>query len=142
MMKGLKLFIVLMMGLIVAGCKAADPEKEPEITGSFSILASPSPNQVNIIELQEMYTKAEPGLHPEPEGSFFRIYHGEYGSMLENFVDIKDMDMPVIDYFDVVWTDDELVTINVIHRNEAGENFISESYELDFLSGSLEKQTN
>ena len=102
--------------LLLFGCQPDNPDGESEIIGSFSIQTSSSPNQMNIIELQEMYKEDNVGLHANGEPMFHSLllYYGEYGSLLEDYVAIEKIRMAYIDYFEVVWTDDDHVTINAM----------------------------
>ncbi|MGH2318614.1 hypothetical protein ACRC6Q_12645 [Planococcus sp. SE5232] len=141
----LKIIILLFfIALLLFGCQPDDPYGESEIIGGFSIQANASPNQMNIIELQEMYKEDNVGLHATGEPMFhsLRLYYGEYGNLLEDYVVIEEIRMPYIDYFEVVWTDDDHVTINVMPRDDVVENdvvqiFEVESYEFDFVSETL-----
>lgn len=144
MVKNKIIILVLFITLLLFGCQPGDPDGESEIIGGFSIQANASPNQMNIIELQEMYKEDNVGLHATREPMFhsLRLYYGEYGSLLEDYVVIEEIRMAYIDYFEVVWTDDEHVTINVVPRDDVVENdevqiFEVESYEFDFVSETL-----
>ncbi|HSP21261.1 MAG TPA: hypothetical protein VLQ20_02925 [Planococcus sp. (in: firmicutes)] len=144
--KVLGIILLLAATLLFIGNRAYEFSEKPEITGSFSIRTSASPGQSNIIEIIEMYDDGGPGnpLHQDSESRGFhslRIYYGEYGSLLEKYKEITDIRMPEIDYFDVVWTGEGQVAINVMHRNEAGEIFVFESYHFDFLTDTLTRQT-
>ena len=116
MIKNLIALLLLCSMLLLLGCQSSSLSEEPEITGSFSIQTSASPNQTNIIEIQEMYTEDNVGLHASGESMFhsLRIYYGEYGNLLEKYVVVEGIRMYNIDYFDVVWTDEDHVTINVM----------------------------
>lgn len=144
MLKNIIAFLLLCGTLLLFGCQPSDPESE--ITSSFSIKTSASPDQMNIIEIQEMYKEDNVGLHASGRPMFhsLRLYFGEYGSLLEDFVVIEGIRMYSIDYFDVVWTDDEHVTINVMPSdnvvvNDEVQNFEIETYEFDFVTGILSK---
>lgn len=143
--KVLGVILLLFAGLLFIGNRVYEFTEKPEITGSFSIRTSASPGQVNIIEIVEMYDDGGPGnpLHQDSDSKGFhslRIQYGEYGTLLEKYKELTAIQMPKIDYFDVVWTGDQQVFINVIQRNEAGENFVSESYHFDFLTDTLSKK--
>ena len=145
MIKVLGIILLLFAGLLFIGNRVYEFTEKPEITGSFSIRTSASPGQVNIIEIMEMYDDGGPRnpLHQDSESQGFhslRIHYGEYGSLLEKYKEITDIRMQEIDYFDVVWTGDEQVAIHVMHRNEARESFVSESYHFDFLTDTLTRQ--
>ena len=140
--KVLGIILLLFAGLLFIGNRVYEFTEKPEITGSFSIRTSVSPGQVNIIEIVEMYDDGGPGnpLHQDSESQGFhslRIYYGEYGSLLGKYKELTDIRMPGIDYFDVVWTGEGQVAIHVMHRNEAGESFVSGSYHFDFLTDTL-----
>ena len=101
---------------------------------------------MNIIELQEMYKEDNVGLHASGESMFhsLRLYYGEYGSLLEDYVVIEEIRMAYIDYFEVVWTDNDHVTINVMPRDDVVENdevqtFEVESYKFDFVNETLSR---
>ncbi|WP_033542885.1 hypothetical protein [Planococcus sp. CAU13] len=135
-------FLLLFTVLLLFGCQS----DEAEIKSSFSIKTSVSPNQKNIIEIQEMSKEDNVGLHASGRPMFhsLRIYYGEYGSLLEDFVVLEEIRMPSIDYFDVVWTDDENVTINVIPRDDTVidnevQTYEVETYEFDFATETLSK---
>ena len=144
MLKNTIIFLLLFIVLLLFGCQPDDSNGESEIIGSFSIQTSASPNHMNIIEIQEMYKEDNVGLHAtfEPMFHSLRIYYGEYGSLLEDYVVVEGIRMGYIDYFEVVWTDDDHVTINVMPRNDVVENDVVqtyevESYEFDFTTGTL-----
>lgn len=146
MLKNKIIFLLLFITLLLFGCQPDDPNGESEIIGSFSIQTSPSPNQMNIIELQEMYKEDNVGLHASGESMFhsLRLYYGEYGSLLEDYVVIEEIRMAYIDYFEVVWTDNDHVTINVMPRDDVVENdevqtFEVESYKFDFVNETLSR---
>ena len=93
-----------------------------------------------------MHKEDNVGLHAtfEPIFHSLRIYYGEYGSLLEDYVVIENIRMGYIDHFEVVWTDDDHVTINVIPSNNIVENDVVqtyevESYEYDFTTEILSK---
>lgn len=146
MLKHKIIFLLLCSTLLLFGCQPTDPKEESEIISSFSIKTSASPNQMNIIEIQEMYKEDNVGLHASGGPMFhsLRLYYGEYGSLLEDFVVIEGIRMYSIDYFEVVWTDDDHVTINVMPSdnvvvdNEV-QTFEVESYEFDFATEKLSK---
>lgn len=145
LIKVLGIILLLFAGLLFIGNRVYEFTEKPEITGSFSIRTSASPGQVNIIEIMEMYDDGGPGnpLHQDSESQGFhslRIYYGEYGSLLEKYKEITDIRMQKTDYFEVVWTGEQQVSINVMHRNETGKVFIFESYHFDFLTDTLTQQ--
>ncbi|MFD1030184.1 hypothetical protein [Metaplanococcus flavidus] len=146
MLKNSMLFLLLCSTLLLLGCQPEDPDGESEIIGSFSIQTSASPNQMNIIEIQEMYKEDNVGLHATYEPMFhsLRIYYGEYGSLLEDYVVVERIRMHSIDYFEMVWTDDDHVTINVMPRDDVVDHGVAqtyevETYEFDFATGALSK---
>lgn len=141
MPKNLIVFLLLCSLLLLFGCQSSRSNEESEITSSFSVQTSASPNQLNIIEIQEMHTEDNIGLHASGRLMFhsFRIYYGEYGSLLEDYVVIKGIQMSSIDYFKMVWVDDDHVTINVMPQNVAGEDAETESYDFDFATQQLSK---
>lgn len=148
-MKSFGVFLLLCITLLFIGNRVYDANREPEITGSFSIMASASPKKANIIELQEMYGKSKElykkdkkERHAGGEFAFhsFRIYYGEYGSLLESYKELKDIRMSNIDHFEVVWKDDNQAIINVIPPNRSDENVAIETYEFDFPDQTLTKQ--
>lgn len=103
---------------------------------SFSIQTSASPNQVNIIELKEMgqNVKEVKGNHKSPVYHSFRIYYGEYGSMLEEYKEYEQFDLSTVDGFDIQWMNDDEVTIHVMRKKEDGRRFTAESIELHLSS--------
>lgn len=139
MLKNKIIALLLFITLLLFGCQPEDSDGESEIIGSFSIQASPSPNQMNIIEFQEMYKEDNVGLHATGEPMFhsLRLYYGEYGSLLDEYVVIEEIRMAYIDYFEVIWTDDDHVTINVMPRDDEVQIFEIESYEFDFTNETL-----
>lgn len=149
MPKNLIAFLLLCSTLLLFGCQSSDPNEEAEITGSFSIQTSASPNQTSISRSRKcikMYKEDNVGLHASGESMFhsLRIYYGEYGSLLENYVVVEGIRMFNIDYFDVVWTDEDHVTINVMPRDDVVVNnemqtFEVESYDFDFTTQTLSK---
>ena len=103
---------------------------------SFSLTTSASPNQVNIIELKEMGKNSEDVKDNKMSQAFhsFRIYYGEYGSVLEEYKEYDQFDLSTVDYFDIQWINDSLVSINVIRKKEDGSTFKAESIDLDISS--------
>jgi len=105
---------------------------EPELF-SFSLTTSASPNQVNIIELKEMGRNFEDKKDKKTFQAFysFRIYYGEYGSVLEEYKEYDQFDLSTVDYFDIQWINDNLVSVNVIRKKDDGSTFKAESIDLD-----------
>ena len=105
---------------------------DPELF-SFSLTTSASPNQVNIIELKEMGKDFEDKKDNKMIQTFhsFRIYYGEYGSVLEEYKEYDQFDLSTVDYFDIQWINDSLVSINVIRKKDDGSTFKAESIDLD-----------
>ena len=103
---------------------------------SFSLTTSASPNQVNIIELKEMGKNSEDVKDNKMSQAFhsFRIYYGEYGSVLEEYKEYDQFDLSTVDYFDIQWINDSLVSINVIRKKDDGSTFKAESIDLDISS--------
>lgn len=141
MRKKLIAFLSLCSLLLLFGCQSSRSNEEAEITSSFSVQTSASPNQLKIIEIQEMHTEDNVGLHASGSPMFhsFRIYYGEYGSLLEDYVVINGIQMFDIGHFEMVWTDDDHVTINVMPQNAAGGDVEIESYGFDFTTQRLSK---
>lgn len=146
MLKNIALFFSICLTLLLFGCQTSESKEETEIIGSFSIQTSASPNQQNIIEIQEMYKEDNVGLHAtfEPMFHSLRIYYGEYGSLLEDYVVVEGIRMHSTDYFEVVWTDDDHVTINIMPRDDVVDHGVVqtyeiESYEFDFNTEILSK---
>lgn len=129
--------------LLLVGNRLYDTVKEPEITDSFTIQASTSPNEAHAIEIKEMYAQNEEGFHAESDYTFesLRIYYGEYGRQLNDFKEIKDINMPAVDRLEVSWKNDKEADINILHKNEKGERFVFASYRFDLAEGTLTKGT-
>lgn len=106
---------------------------------SFSIKTSASPNQVNIIELKEMGRDFEDIKDNKMFQTYhsFRIYYGEYGSILKEYKEYVQFDLSTVDYFDTQWINDSLVTINVIRKKDDGSTFKAESIDLDISDSSF-----
>ncbi|PGZ94918.1 hypothetical protein COE51_21975 [Bacillus pseudomycoides] len=122
---------------IFCGCSTTD-EWEGEVSESSlvsgnSFLTSPSPNQVHIIDLQEVST----GVIDEKDkkiswgNTSFRIYYGDYGNKLENYKDFEGFDLMTVDNFEVKWQDDNVVLIDVYRKAEDGTRFKDETIRLD-----------
>ncbi|MCM3721173.1 hypothetical protein [Solibacillus isronensis] len=105
---------------------------------SFSIKTSASPNQVNFIELKEMGKNFKDINENKTFPAFysFRIYYGEYGSILEEYKEYVQFDLSTVDYFDIQWSNDSLVSINVIRIKDDGSTFKAESIDLDISDSS------
>lgn len=115
---------------------SSHPNKDDLDLFSFSITTSASPNQVNIIELKEMGKNFEDVKDNKVSQVFhsFRIYYGEYGSILEEYKEYDQFDLTTVDYFDIQWMNDSLVSIHVIRKKEDGRTFKAESIDLDIPS--------
>ena len=80
-----------------------------------------------------MYKEDNIGLHASGRPMFhsLRLFYGEYGSLLEDYVVIEDIRMGYIDHFEMVWSDDEHVTIKVIPSINIVENGVVQTYEVE-----------
>lgn len=135
------LFIVIAVSLLACsnGIEYSSKQnKDKHELFSFSIKTSTSPNQVNIIELKEMGKNFEDIKENKIFPAFysFRIYYGEYGSVLEEYKEYIQFDLSTVDYFDIQWINDSLVSINVIRINDDGSTFKAESIDLDISDSS------
>ena len=133
------LFIGVVLSLLACSacsngieCSSNQNKDENELF-SFSITTSASPNQVNIIELKEMSSNFEDKKDNKITQTFysFRIYYGEYGSILEEYKEYDQFVLSTVDYFDIQWINDSLVSINVIRKKDDGSTFNAETIELD-----------
>ena len=61
----------------------------------------------------------------------FRIYYGEYGSMLEKYKEFLSFDLTNVDHFEILWIDDNVVTVKVFRKRDDGNTFEAESIKLD-----------
>ncbi|MGE7768608.1 hypothetical protein [Peribacillus sp. NPDC096540] len=94
-------------------------------TIGFSIQTSTSPNQVHIIELKEMSSVTED--IKDKSYHSFRIYYGEYGSLLERYKDFYSFDLTTVEHFEILWIDDNLVTVKVFRKKDDGSTFEAKS---------------
>ena len=121
--------IIFSIGIIIClfGCS-----NEVETSG-FSMQTSPSPNKVNIIELQEMISTTKDVKTKEVFYSYhsFRIYYGEYGSLLEKYKEFLSFDLSNVDHFEILWINDNVVTVKVFNKKDDGNTFEAESIILD-----------
>ena len=122
--------ITLGITAILFGCSSSASEGT-EIGNSF--LTSHSPNQVHTIDLQEMaierFDRKDNEVYYNYAG--FRIYYGEYGSILEKYKQLKGFDLSTIDNFVVNWQDDNVVLIDVYRKFDDGTSFKDETIRLD-----------
>lgn len=143
MLKKSGFILMVCLVLLLVGNRFYDTVKEPEITDSFSIQTSASPNEAHVIEIKEMYAQNEEGFHADADYTFesLRIYYGKYGRQLEDFKEIKEINMPAVDRLEVSWKNDEQADINVLHKNDEGESFVFASYRFDLADETLTKGT-
>ncbi|MEC0275458.1 hypothetical protein [Peribacillus frigoritolerans] len=122
---------------ILFGCSTTEKCKESVSKSSpisgFSFLTSQSPNQVHIINLQEISTRTidEKDKKINYGYSSLRIYYGDYGSKLEKYKEFDGFDLATIDNFEVKWQDDNVALINVYRKAEGGTRFKDETIRLD-----------
>ncbi|MCY9141309.1 hypothetical protein [Peribacillus frigoritolerans] len=132
-----KLMISIGITAILFGCSTTNEWKESVSKSSpisgFSFLTSHSPNQVHIIDLQEISTRTidEKDKKINYGYSSLRIYYGEYGSKLKKYKEFDGFDLATIDNFEVKWQDDNVVLINVYRKDEDGTRFKDETIRLD-----------
>jgi len=133
------LLITIGITAILLGCSQTDEwdERVNELSeypeSGFSISTSHSPNQVHIIELKEMSVPIIDEKDKQIEYGYasFRIYYGEYGSMLEKYEDFPGFDLTTVDQFIVHWQDDNIAFIDVYRNKEDGTRIIDETIRLD-----------
>ncbi|TDL32760.1 hypothetical protein E2R51_08790 [Jeotgalibacillus sp. S-D1] len=136
--------ILVLMGILIClfgcsnGMEMGEEKNNFTVEPGFSILTKASPNQVHIIELKEMMEKrAAPQDLKDNEIMYtysyhsFRIYYGEYGNLLEKYKEFDSFDLTTVDYFDIQWTNDNLVTVKVFRKKDDGSSYEAESIKLD-----------
>ncbi|TRZ38501.1 hypothetical protein CEQ21_24245 [Niallia circulans] len=123
------IYVIIIMGMLVIIFVSATIEKNKRATSdsypdiASSILTSISPNQVHIVELQEIRSQY---LDKKDNkivygNSSFRIYYGEYGNKLEEYLDYHMFQLATVANFEVNWKDDHVALIAVYRKSKDGK---------------------
>lgn len=102
--------------------------------GSFIFASRESPDKAHMIELREVVLEDEnykPRLGDDEQNNVVvRIYFGENGGILEDFVQYDPKGMFTLEDFEVNWTSDNQATVNAFVENIDGEKVLDESFEI------------
>jgi hypothetical protein len=100
---------------------------EKEI-GYKTFQKSESPNRINVVELRRMYYSK--GILPKVNNSSIRVYYGGFGRDLQKYVDFRVNKNYRINFFEIVWQDDQHVTIQAWER-ENTTSHIADTIEIE-----------
>lgn len=101
--------------------------------GSFIFASRESPDKAHMIELREVVLgseQREPDLDDERNDVVVRIYYGENGGVLEDFVQYDPKGMFISEDFEVNWISSNQATVNIFEENMDGEKVLEESFEI------------
>ncbi|WP_211655444.1 YcxB family protein [Planococcus alpniumensis] len=104
--------------------------------GSFIFASRESPEKAHMIELREVVLADEDfdpsvdSLDDEQHDVVVRIYYGENGGILEDFVQYDPRGSFISEDFEVNWTSDNQATVNAFEGNTEGEKVLEESFEI------------
>ena len=104
--------------------------------GSFIFTSRESPDKAHMIELREVvlanedYDPSVDSLDDEQHDVVVRIYYGENGGILEDFVQYDPRGSFISEDFEVNWTSDNQATVNAFEGNTEGEKVLEESFKI------------